>query len=100
LEDPDKDGVCNFLEYAFGSNPAVANSTGLPQPVPSATGVSMGFTVPSGVTDLNYGAECTTDLKTGTPVTNTGTGSRCTFTTPFTNGKRCYLRLKVTQKSS
>ena len=71
-QDPDKDGLVNLLEYAFGLNPASADTTGLP--VTAVTGGRLTVTyrrlTGSGVT---YAVESSSDLKTWSSTTVTET---------------------------
>src|SRR5262249_9781374 len=55
-EDPDQDGVPNILEYAFGLNPTVADSTAdsLPRIANSAGRKGIAFRKRPGATDLDY----------------------------------------------
>lgn len=46
-DDPDGDGVANLLEYLLGSNPLVAGTAGLPQPVVK-TGAELGGSAEAG----------------------------------------------------
>ena len=98
LEDEDGDGIGNLIEHAFGLNPMGANGQGsLPQPVAGGGNLTIGFTIPAGINDLSYAAECTSDMQTWLPVVNTGTGKRRTFTVPLIPGQKCFVRLKVSQ---
>ncbi len=98
LGDADGDGISNFLEYAFGLTPTAPNShAALPQPVTTGGRLALGFTIPAGVADLVYGAECTTDFVFWQPVPNTGTGSQRNFSVPVTPGQKCFMRLRVSQ---
>jgi hypothetical protein len=96
--DADNDGIANFVEYAFALNPTVANSSStLPQAVRSSSGLTLGFSIPAGITGITYGAECSTDLTRWTPVPNIGTGTQRNFTIPIVPGQKCFMRLRVTQ---
>ncbi len=97
--DADADGIANFVEYAFGLNPLTANSTlALPQPVLTPAGLTLDFTTPASVTDVNYTAECTSDFLQWLPVPNQGSGSQRSFTVPITPGQNCFMRLRVNQQ--
>jgi hypothetical protein len=61
-------------------------------------GLTLGFPVPGGIADLAYGAECTTDFLTWTPVPNTGTAGNPAFTVPLSGGPKCFIRLRVSQR--
>jgi len=96
--DADNDGIPNFVEYAFALNPTTPSpASGLPQPVRNSNSLSLGFTIPAGISGITYSAECSTNLTVWTPVPNTGTGSQRTFTVPLTSGQKCLMRLRVTQ---
>ena len=97
--DADGDGMPNFLEYAFGLNAASPNSpASLPQAVRGASTLALDFTIPGGVADVLYTAECTGNFVTWSPVVNSGTGNRRTFSIPVTPGEKCFMRLKATQQ--
>lgn len=98
LGDSDQDGVANLVEYAFGLDPANPIATQLPpQPALTPAGLSIAFTVPPHIADMEYGAECTTDLTNWQPVSNQGTASQRTYTIPVLPGQKCFMRLKVSQ---
>ena len=97
-EDADHDGIANLVEFAFGLNPTnPLDAGGLPLAALTPAGLTLGFPLPSGITDLNYTAECTSDLLSWQPVPNQGQGSQRAFTVAVTPGQKCYLRLRVSQ---
>ena len=97
--DADSDGIANLVEYALGLNPLATNSPGaLPQPVLTAAGLTLDFTIPASVTDLNYTAECTSDFVQWLAVPNQGSGSQRSFIVPVTPGQNCFMRLRVSQQ--
>ena len=97
--DADQDGIANLVEYGLGLNPSVPNEPGsLPQPILDVAGLTLGFSVPGGISDLSYGAECTTDLSAWRPVSNTGTAGKPSFTVPLSNGPKCFIRIRVSQQ--
>jgi hypothetical protein len=97
--DADADGIANLVEYAFGLNPLAANSTlALPQPALTAAGLTLNFTIPATITDLNYTAECTSDFVKWLPVPNQGSGLQRSITVPITPGQNCFMRLRISQQ--
>ena len=97
--DADRDGIANLIEYGLGLNPSAANNPAdLPQPVMGPSGLTLGFAVPSGITDLNYAAECTTDMSAWRPVANSGSPARPVFTVPLSTGPKCFIRLRISQR--
>ncbi|MBL9137624.1 MAG: hypothetical protein JNK85_17265 [Verrucomicrobiales bacterium] len=64
-EDIDKDGISNFLEYAFDLDPRQADSTigsNLPMPFQAAGRLGLAFRRRNGATDLVYHVETSADL--------------------------------------
>lgn len=98
LADSDHDGVSNLVEYAFGLDPAnPVASQRIPQAATIPGGLSIAFTVPPYISDMEYGAECTSDMNNWQPVTNQGTASQRTYNIPVIPGQKCFMRLKVKQ---
>lgn len=101
LGDADGDGMSNFLEFAFGLSPQTVSSPALlPQPAIQGSNLAMAFTIPSGVTDVNYRGESSSDLVSWSAVSNTGTGSRVVFAIPVIPGQKRYLRINVSQQGT
>ena len=97
--DADGDSLVNLLEYAFGLNPLVPTpSSSLPQPTLSAAGLNVKFNVPSGITDIDYLAERTSDFAAWQAMTNLGTATQPSFTLPVVVGQKSFLRLRVRQR--
>ena len=97
--DADGDSLVNLLEYAFGLNPLVTTpSSSLPQPTLSAAGLNIKFNVPSGITDIDYLAERTSDFAAWQAMTNLGTATQPSFTLPVVVGQKSFLRLRVRQR--
>lgn len=96
--DADGDGIANLIEYAFALNPLspTAGSV-LPQPVLTPSGLSLGFAIPPGLTDLNYTAESSSNGEAWEPLLSQDHGSRRSFLLPVGSGKRAFLRLRVSQ---
>lgn len=95
--DPDKDGLENLVEYAFGLNPNVSGTAGFPAWQRDDDNYILTFTRPANATDITYVAEYSENLGPGswTPVANTGAGNNVAFVRTAL-GSRCYLRLRVT----
>ncbi len=89
--DFDKDGLANFVEYAFGLNPTTASS--LPAAVTTANTLSYTFT--ANAPGITYGAETSTDLINWTPLSDTGTGGQHVFGVTTTGQSRLFIRLNV-----
>ena len=102
LNDPDKDGVVNLMEYALGLNPNLADSH--LQPVAVRTPAGLEFTFPKNTLlgDIMYIPETSPNLSAGwTPITaidTTGTGDirMMKVTIPFTDPRR-YVRLRISK---
>ena len=70
LADPDHDGICNLLEYAFGSNPTQANVSNLPVVSIQNGYLTISFVERVAPTDVTYTVEVSGDLGTW----NSGSG--------------------------
>ncbi len=104
LADPDGDGIRNLLEYGLGSNPKVADLSGLP--VGSAVSVSgndrlrLEFTRQAR-TDLTYVVEASSDLSAWTQLwqssgaENTNQMITVTDTVDLTTSTARFIRLRV-----
>ena len=64
--DPDGDGLTNFHEYAFASDPQDANTHLFPEFSSAADGLLLSIQRPRDVVDVEYISEISTDLKTWT----------------------------------
>jgi uncharacterized delta-60 repeat protein len=95
--DFDKDGLQNFVEYAFGLDPTKASSNELPQPELSGGNLTLNFTRPVSVSGLTYRAEWSTSLTSGpwTEITNTATPPNYSFSVPTAGKSRLYFRHKL-----
>lgn len=96
--DPDKDGLANLLEYAFGLTPTTGDSRLMPQPQHNGVSFSITFTQPAGVSGVTYGAQWSTTLQPGswTNISDTGVGMTHLFSVPVSNGPKVFIQLKVT----
>jgi len=106
LQDPDKDGMQNLLEFAFGSDPASSSATGRPIPAVNGVELSMTYQRYTGC-DLSYIVEASGDLVSWSSATVTESmiasfGTLQTWkavdTTPVSDGSRRYLRVRVTSR--
>ncbi len=98
LNDYDKDGLPNLIEFAFGLNPKQNSAGLLPRPQRSGPNFVITFTQPPGVSGITYGAEWSETLLPGswTAVADTGTSPQHTFSVPIGTKTKLYMRLKVT----
>jgi hypothetical protein len=109
--DPDGDGVTNLLEYALGGNPGAPSRDRLPSigmeaiEVEGVTAVylTLSFSRPSDVADVNYAVESSADLSNWAADAvlvdsqPTGNGVLETYRAPAPIGQapRTFLRLRV-----
>lgn len=93
--DTDGDGLPNLLEYALGSSPVSAASTGVAT-IESADG-RLSLSYQRLRDELTYLVESSTDLATWTAadVDQGGAGPQVTASTPLDGGRK-FLRLRVT----
>jgi hypothetical protein len=109
LDDPDRDGVPNLLEYALRTNPSLASSVARPvaamETVSGTTYLTLTYDKETTRTDTTYSVQVSTDLSAGpagwTDVTDSLTGSTGSIehrkaSVPL-DGTRKFLRLKITQ---
>jgi hypothetical protein len=61
LADPDKDGIPNLIERAFGLDPNSFSTQGLPFATPNG-GAAITFSRPASTADLHYVVQFSTDL--------------------------------------
>jgi hypothetical protein len=110
--DPDGDGVCNFLEYAFGLDPH--NASAHPQPVAAIESVNgdlrltLVFRMAPGAQDASLSWEVSSDLRNWSAPPNAfqllstepcldGTESvKYMDTTLLTSSASRYVRLRIT----
>ena len=79
--DPDKDGLTNFTEYAFGLSPVDRTGSALPEFRHNGTGFTTTFAAPEGRDNLLYTAEWSATMQPGTwtAIPDSGTGGTHTF---------------------
>ena len=94
LSDPDRDGIVNLLEYAFGFDPEKDSSAQMPKVGKSGSNATLSF--PASRAGLTYSVEMSSDLETWSTsgVTLTTNGSTKTATYPMSGGK-AFLRIMV-----
>ncbi len=98
LNDFDKDGLANLVEYAFGFDPKQTSAGLLPAPQKSGNNFLFNFTQPSAVSGILYGAEWSTTLlpDSWVPIADTAVPPQHLFSVPIDTKPTLYLRLKVT----
>ncbi len=95
--DPDKDGLENLVEFAFGLNPNAPDAAALPEWELEDDDYSLSFTRPAGVDGISYIAEYSSSLAPGswTSAVNISTPPAYQFYAPAI-AQRQYLRVRVT----
>jgi hypothetical protein len=100
LNDFDKDGLANILEFAFGLNPKQNSAGLLPQPVVAGNQLSLTFY--AGSAGVTYTVESSTNLQDwdteGVLVSAPDANGFCTANVPMTDPRR-FLRLAVSQSA-
>lgn len=98
LNDYERDGLVNLVEFAFGLNPKQNSAGQLPQCQIIGPNYILFFNQPSGVSGITYGAEWSTTLLplSWTSITDTGIPPQHTFSVPVGSNTRMFMRLKVT----
>jgi hypothetical protein len=81
--DADQDGVENFVEYAFGMHPLLADQWKLPSIEWLDGRFHLTVTAPSAVGDVVYGAEYSSDLSEWFSLPDSGSGYFHEFITPM-----------------
>ncbi|HWB02975.1 MAG TPA: delta-60 repeat domain-containing protein [Verrucomicrobiales bacterium] len=95
--DPDKDGLVNLVEFAFGLNPLVPDGTQLPEWERADGELALHFVQPPGVNGVEYFAQYNTSLEPGgwLPLPNTTGNREFTFHAPSDSPARIFLRFGV-----
>jgi uncharacterized delta-60 repeat protein len=95
--DPDKDGLENLVEFAFGLNPNTPDAAALPEWELLDDDYSLTFTQPAGVDGITYIAEYSPDMAPGswTPAVNVSSPPAYQFFAPAI-AQRQYVRVRVT----
>jgi hypothetical protein len=95
--DPDKDGLVNLIEFAFGLNPNTPDAAALPEWELEDDDYSLTFTRPASVDGITYAAEYSSSMDPGswTPAVSIGTPPDYQFFAPAI-AERQYLRVRVT----
>lgn len=98
MNDFEKDGIVNLVEFALGLNPKQNSAGLLPQAQRIGSNLVMTITQPAGVSGITYSAEWSPTMAPGTwlPVADTGTGNQHTFSVPMGTNKRMFMRFRVT----
>ena len=96
LSDPDRDGLVNLLEYAFGFDPEADSSAVMPKIERVGGDLQLVFPVPRAT--LNYTVEKSTNLSTWTTsgITLSTSAGKTTAAIPLSSGPKAYLRIVVT----
>ncbi|MBI2513888.1 MAG: putative Ig domain-containing protein [Opitutae bacterium] len=99
--DPDHDGVANLTEYALGTDPKAASTSGLPAITVSNGEWVFTYTRPADRSDLTYTVETSTNLSTWTTTgitherVSTGATETWRGRLTITAGQNAFFRLKV-----
>ena len=109
LDDPDRDGVANLLEYALGMDPNQASSYGMPVGAVSGDYLTLSFNRQKYADDITYGVEAVGNLNSSwVEIWNSisipyGGGSNPSQlvivqdTVPVSDAPKRFMRLKVTK---
>ena len=73
-DDPDNDGISNFLEYALGGDPTVSDPQILPQASMQDGHLCLSFTRNANLTDLTYTVSASNDLMVWSPIARSSNG--------------------------
>jgi hypothetical protein len=101
--DPDRDGMSNLAEYALGTDPH--GTTPPPAISLGPDGLTLSFTRPKGLPDVEYVAESSDDMVTWTPIEmeiiSDGTTQTLCACDPLTSGNRGMrlIRLSFTRSN-
>lgn len=94
--DPDRDGLANIVEFAFGLSPVNGSECALPAFVRDGDSLTAVFNTPSGREDVIYSAAYSTSLlpDSWTEIPDTGSGGQHVFRT-IGGEKRVFVRFGV-----
>lgn len=95
--DPDRDGLENLIEFAFGGNPLSPDQSVLPEWETGLGSRVLEFSQPPGVAGVNYRVERSENLSIGswTPLPNLATPPDYFFFLPELDSQRTFLRVLV-----
>ena len=95
--DPDKDGLNNLIEFAFGLHPLQASTHLMPAWQRLGNELTCIFNTPAGVSGVVYGAEWSATMEPGSwqPVTDSGTAPQHVFSVPIDGNGKKFVRLMV-----
>jgi len=105
--DPAGDGIPNLTKYALGLNPNTPAASGLPAPgkvsVNGKSYLTLSFTDQSGLTDITYGVQVSSDLQnwqSGAVRMDNGTTSTAVYrdSTAIGDAPRHFMRLSITRQ--
>ena len=97
INDFDRDGLINLIEFAFGSDPKASSTGQLPSPHRVGDQWVIDFTQPPAVSGITYGAEWSASLlpDSWNPIPDTAVAPQHTFSIPDDSAPALYFRLKV-----
>jgi hypothetical protein len=97
LNDFERDGIPNLLEFAFDLHPKQSSAGVLPQPQVIGNHLVISFIQAERISGITYGAESSPTLLPGSwlDVTDTGVAPQHIFSVPIGTKPSLFLRLKV-----